>query len=65
LELANADGRRETVALGESPERELFWVELGTLAHETGVRVRPSWEFVHEELAAIGYAPPAVWGEAA
>ncbi len=47
-----------TAVLRMAMDEELAWIDCDCIA---AVRARPAWDFIGEELAAMGCAPPEVW----
>lgn len=63
IELTSPTGRHESLTITQSPTLETFWIQLGSLADDTVVTVRPTWEFVGPQLSRIGYDPPETWDD--
>lgn len=54
-----------TLTIRQHPTQELAWVDLPEVLRATKVSAVPSWNFVKDQLAAVGVAPPEQWRETA
>ncbi len=52
-----------TLTIRQHPTQELAWVDLPEELQTTQVSAVPSWNFVKDQLAAVGVAPPETWNE--
>ncbi|MFW6380789.1 MAG: glycosyl hydrolase family 95 catalytic domain-containing protein [Spirochaetota bacterium] len=61
VQFAAADGRTAALEIGQAPTEELFWVKAdGGLSGLRPLAV-PTWRFVGDELARLGFEPPTEW----
>ncbi len=54
-----------SLTIRQHPTQELAWVDLPEVLQDTKVSAVPSWNFVKDQLAPVGVAPPETWREAA
>jgi alpha-L-fucosidase 2 len=55
-------GQAATFRLRQAVPEELAWLELPpALLGKLEIKLVPSWEFVKDQLAKVGVAPPQVW----
>jgi len=64
VELADAAGARAELAIRQSMEDELTWIELDEAIHgPVDVATVPAWEYIGKTLMAYGCEPPVRWNE--
>ncbi|TVR09783.1 MAG: hypothetical protein EA401_12640 [Planctomycetota bacterium] len=61
--LANAQGRSLELTIGQSMDQELAWIQGPCQWREmvSGLRVRPSWEWIGAERSPYGMQAPRLW----
>ncbi|MGB3851829.1 MAG: hypothetical protein WA958_17810 [Tunicatimonas sp.] len=61
---ATQDSNSATLIIRQHPTQELAGVDLPEALQTTRVSAVPSWNFVKDQLAPVGVAPPETWNEA-
>ena len=62
---ATQDSDSATLTIRQHPTQELAWIDLPEALQATRVSAVPSWNFVKDQLAPVGVAPPETWSETA
>ncbi len=61
--MAIHDSDTATLSIRQHPTQELAWVNLPKALRATRVSAAPSWNFVKDQLAPVGVAPPEQWSK--
>ncbi|MFP4290804.1 MAG: glycosyl hydrolase family 95 catalytic domain-containing protein [Cyclobacteriaceae bacterium] len=62
ISVSDPAGNEHTIAIQQAVKQEFAWLELPqALQGKVSLRLRPSWEWVQDELSSMGVSKPEEW----